>query len=119
MKNLFAIILFLLTATNAWSQSTIALWNYDNITGTPATPIANVGSGTSLKIGSFVGASAATGMDPLLNDGCGSQNGLNPGAWAFTATPGLTNESSGVQYNASTVGYSNICLLYTSPSPRD
>jgi hypothetical protein len=116
MKNLFAIISLLLIATNAWSQSTIALWNYDGITGTPATPTANVGSGTSLKIGSFVVASAATGMDPLLNDGCGSQNGLNPGAWAFTATPGLTNESSGVQYNASTVGYSNIVFTWDQRS---
>lgn len=54
MKNLFAIISLLLIATNAWSQSTIALWNYDGITGTPATPVANVGSGTSLKIGSLL-----------------------------------------------------------------
>ena len=116
MKNLFAIILLLITATNAWSQSTIALWNYDNITGTPATPIANVGSGTSLKIGSFVVTTAATGMDPVLNDGCGSQNGVNPGAWAFTATPGATNESSGVQYNTSTVGYSNIVFTWDQRS---
>ena len=118
MKNLFAIISLLLIATNAWSQSTIALWNYDNIiTGSsPATPIANVGSGTSSKIGSFVVAAAATGMDPLINDGCGSQNGVNPGAWAFTANPGATNESSGVQYNASTVGYSNIVFTWDQRS---
>ena len=116
MKNLFAIISLLLIATNAWSQSTIALWNYDGITGTPATPTANVGSGTSLKIGSFVVTSAATGMDPVLNDGCGSQNGVNPGAWAFTATPGATNESSGVQYNASTVGHSNIVFTWDQRS---
>ena len=116
MKNLFATILLLLIATNAWSQSTIALWNYDNITGTPASPIANVGSGTSSKIGSFVVAAAATGMDPLINDGCGSQNGVNPGAWAFTANPGATNESSGVQYNTSTVGYSNIVFTWDQRS---
>ena len=116
MKNLFAIISLLLIATNAWSQSTIALWNYDGITGTPATPLANVGTGTSLKIGSFVVTSAATGMDPVLNDGCGSQNGVNPGAWAFTATPGATNESSGVQYNASTVGHSNIVFTWDQRS---
>jgi hypothetical protein len=116
MKNLFAIISLLLIATNAWSQSTIALWNYDGITGTPATPLANVGNGTSLKIGSFVVTSAATGMDPVLNDGCGSQNGVNPGAWAFTATPGATNESSGVQYNASTVGHSNIVFTWDQRS---
>ena len=116
MKNLFAIISLLLIATSAWSQSTIALWNYDGITGTPATPTANVGSGTSLKIGSFVVATAATGMDPVLNDGCGTQNGVNPGAWAFTANPGATNESSGVQYNASTVGYSNIVFTWDQRS---
>jgi 2',3'-cyclic-nucleotide 2'-phosphodiesterase (5'-nucleotidase family) len=116
MKNLFTIISLLLIATNAWSQSTIALWNYDGITGTPATPTANVGSGTSLKIGSFVVASAATGMDPFINDGCGTQNGVNPGAWAITANPGLTNESSGVQFSASTVGYSNIVFTWDQRS---
>ncbi len=90
----------------------IALWNYNSISGSPANPVADVGVGSSLVIGSFVVASAATGMDPIINNGCGSQNGTNPGAWSFTANPGSTNESSGVQYNASTVGFQNILFTW-------
>ncbi len=90
------------------AQATIAGWNYDAITGQPTSPIADVGTGSSSIIGSLAIANAATGMHPTTNNGCGAQNGNNPGAWAFTANPGATNESSGVQYSASTVGYQGI-----------
>ena len=90
------------------AQSQIALWNYNTIIGAPTTYNADLGVGTSSIVGTLTVASAATGMDPIINNGCGAQNGLNPGAWAFTAAPGLTNESNGVQYNVSTVGYQNI-----------
>ena len=90
------------------AQSQIALWNYNTIVGSPTTYNADLGVGTSSIVGTLTVATAATGMDPIINNGCGAQNGLNPGAWAFTAVPGLTNESNGVQYNVSTVGYQNI-----------
>ena len=90
------------------AQSQIALWNYNTIIGSPTTYNADLGVGTSSIVGTLTVAAAATGMDPIINNGCGAQNGLNPGAWAFTAAPGLTNESNGVQYNVSTVGYQNI-----------
>ena len=90
------------------AQSQIALWNYNTIIGSPTTYNADLGAGTSSIVGTLTVAAAATGMDPIINNGCGAQNGLNPGAWAFTAAPGLTNESNGVQYNVSTVGYQNI-----------
>ena len=90
------------------AQSQIALWNYNTIVGSPTTYNADLGVGTSSIVGTLTVAAAATGMDPIINNGCGAQNGLNPGAWAFTAAPGLTNESNGVQYNVSTVGYQNI-----------
>ena len=90
------------------AQSQIALWNYNTIIGSPTTYNADLGVGTSSIVGSLTVTSAATGMDPIINNGCGAQNGLNPGAWAFTAAPGLANESNGVQYNVSTVGYQNI-----------
>jgi len=90
------------------AQSQIALWNYNTIVGSPTTYNADLGVGTSSIVGTLTIATAATGMDPIINNGCGTQNGLNPGAWAFTAVPGLTNESNGVQYNVSTVGYQNI-----------
>ena len=108
MKNfLFLLITFGVTLVG-FTQSTVAIWNYNTITGAPASPAADLGTGSSQVVGSMVVATAATGMDPVINNGCGTQNGLNPGAWAFTATPGATNESSGVQYTASTVGYQNI-----------
>ena len=110
-KILFLLISFGLTLVG-FTQSTVALWNYNTITGAPASPAADIGTGSSQVIGSMVVATAATGMDPVINNGCGAQNGLNPGAWAFTATPGLTNESSGVQYNASTVGIQNILFTW-------
>jgi len=112
MKNfLFFLITFGITLVG-FTQSTVALWNYNTITGAPASPAADIGTGSSQVIGSMVVATAATGMDPVINNGCGTQNGLNPGAWAFTATPGLTNESSGVQYNASTIGIQNILFTW-------
>ncbi|MCF8408470.1 MAG: choice-of-anchor I family protein [Crocinitomicaceae bacterium] len=112
MKNfLFLLITFGFTLVG-FTQSTVALWNYNTIVGAPASPTADIGTGSSQVIGSMVVATAATGMDPVINNGCGAQNGLSPGAWAFTATPGLTNESSGVQYNASTVGIQNILFTW-------
>ncbi|MEY3084242.1 MAG: hypothetical protein RL037_422, partial [Bacteroidota bacterium] len=108
MKYLLVTLFTLSTLLLLQAQNILALWNYNSITGTPASPVADLGTGSSQVVGSMVVATAATGMDPLINNGCGTQNGLNPGAWAFTATPGLTNESSGVQYTASTVGSQNI-----------
>jgi len=112
MKKRILICGFLSVITASFSQNTIALWNYNSITGAPANPIADVGNGTSSAVGSMVVATAATGMDPLINNGCGAQNGTNPGAWSFTANPGATNESSGVQYNVSTLGYQNILFTW-------
>ena len=105
-KLLFTFTSILLSTMVAQSQ--IALWNYNTIIGSPTTYNADLGVGTSSIVGTLTITSAATGMDPIINNGCGAQNGLNPGAWAFTAAPGLTNESNGVQYNVSTVGYQNI-----------
>jgi hypothetical protein len=108
MKSFFLLIIVLFVSSKFCSQNEIALWNYNTIVGAPTAPISDFGTGTSSIVGTIVATTAATGMDPLINNGCGAQNGLNPGAWSFTATPGLTNESNGVQYTASTVGYQNI-----------
>jgi hypothetical protein len=112
MKRIVYLFLGLVVSTSLFSQNTIALWNYNSITGTPAAPTADIGTGTSQVVGSLVVTNANTGMDPIINNGCGAQNGTNPGAWSFTANPGTTNESSGVQYNASTVGYQNILFTW-------
>lgn len=112
MKIKYAFILLAFAITPAKAQNIIALWNYNTIVGTPAAPVADIGTGTSNVVGSMVVASAATGMDPIINNGCGAQNGSNPGAWSFTASPGISNESSGVQYMASTVGNANISFTW-------
>ena len=52
----------------------------------------------------------ATGMNPA-GSGCGGQtSGTN--AWAITSNPGSTNESSGGQFNVSTVGYGSIIVQW-------
>jgi hypothetical protein len=114
--NILIIILSTLSTISLNAQSHIALWNYNTIVGSPTAPVADLGSGTSSIVGSLVVAPAATGMDPIINNGCGTQNGVNPGAWAFTASPGATNESSGVQYNVSTVGFQNIFFTWDQRS---
>ena len=101
MNKLLQVLILSSLSFGFQAQNILALWNYNSITGSPAAPLADIGVGTSNVVGSMVVTSAATGMDPILNNGCGSQNGTNPGAWAFTANPGATNESSGVQYMAS------------------
>ena len=112
MKIKYVFILLAFAITPAKAQNIIALWNYNTIVGTPAAPVADVGTGTSNVVGSLVVAPAATGMDPIINNGCGAQNGSNPGAWSFSANPGVSNESSGVQYMASTVGNANISFTW-------
>jgi|688.fasta_scaffold50780_2 hypothetical protein len=116
MNKLAHVLIFSLLTFVSQAQNILALWNYNTITGSPAAPIADVGVGTSNVVGSMVVAAAATGMDPILNNGCGSQNGTNPGAWAFSANPGATNESSGVQYMASTAGSYNIKFTWDQRS---
>ncbi len=116
MKSILTLVIINFFLTSAYAQSSIAIWNYNAIVGAPTSPVADIGTGTSSIVGSLVVASAATGMDPIIGNGCGSQNGLNPGAWAFTASPGLTNESSGVQYNVSTVGFQNIFFTWDQRS---
>lgn len=112
MKKVVLSFIYLSIAYASFAQNTIALWNYNTITGAPTNPLADVGTGTSQVVGSMVVVTAATGMDPVINNGCGAQNGTNPGAWSFTANPGASNESSGVQYNASTVGSQNILFTW-------
>lgn len=105
---IFTVFLLLFGQSHLQAQSYIGVWNYNSISGAPTTTIADIGNGNSSIVGSLVATSAGTGMDPIINNGCGAQNGTNPGAWSFTANPGATNESSGVQFMSSTVGFQNI-----------
>ena len=116
-KFLFPLVIFTFFLENEIiAQNLIAVWNYNSITGAPTSPIADIGTGTSSVVGSMVVSTAATGMDPMINNGCGIQNGTNPGAWSFSANPGASNESSGVQYMVSTVGSHNIAFSWDQRS---
>ncbi len=85
----------------------ITVWTYEPLQGAAATPTPNIGSGSSAVVGSMTGASTATGS----STGCAQTTGNT--AWAIgTANPGTTNESSGVEYRTSTVGYSDITFSY-------
>jgi len=109
MKIKYAFILLVFVITSAKAQNTIALWNYNSISAAAVlTTSADVGTGVGTIVGSLSASANNTGMDPIINNGCGTQNGTAPGAWSFTANPGAANQSSGVQYMASTVGNYNI-----------
>ncbi|MBK9147270.1 MAG: choice-of-anchor I family protein [Flavobacteriales bacterium] len=84
----------------------IAVWTYEPLQGTATAPTPNTGTGSSAVVGSMTGATTATGS----TTGCAQVSGTT--AWAIgTATPG-TNESSGVEFRTSTVGYENITFSY-------
>ncbi|MGV3636608.1 MAG: choice-of-anchor I family protein, partial [Flavobacteriales bacterium] len=85
----------------------IAVWTYEPLQGTATAPTPNIGTGSSAVVGSMTGATTATGSAT----GCAQTTGNT--AWAIgTANPGTTNESSGVEYRTSTVGYSDITFSY-------
>lgn len=101
--------LFLLGVSIFWGQSTITSWGFEGgspLLGGNNTPSPTSGAGTTSIVGSMTGGGVATGMNTI--SGCGVQiSGTN--AWAIaTANPGSSNESSGVRFNASTLGYENI-----------
>lgn len=101
-----------LMAFSAVAQTVdIARWTYEPLQGTNTNPTPNIGSGTSEVVGAMTGAGTATGMNPD-GSGCGSQTSGTT-AWAIgTASPGTSNESSGVQWNISTVGYKDLSFTW-------
>ena len=106
MNKLFTLLIFLFAIlSKGFSQTTFTQWIYEPLNGTAANPTPNTGSGTSALFGSMITPSTATGM---TGTGCGAQT-TGALAWAIgTANPGTTNESSGVQFNTSTSGYTGI-----------
>jgi len=89
------------------AQVDIARWDFE--TGSPlaggnTTPSPTTGVGTAQKVGSMSGESVATGT---INS-CTGSNSTGTQAWQIAiANPG-TIESSGVQFNVSTVGFETI-----------
>lgn len=88
----------------------IANWTFEPLQGTSSNPTPNIGTGSSNIVGSMTGLGTATGMNTAT--GCGTQTSGTT-AWAIgTANPGASNESSGSQFNTSTVGYENIVFSW-------
>jgi hypothetical protein len=86
------------------------IWTFEPLLGTNANPTANTGNGTASVIGSMTTPGTATGMNTTT--GCGAQI-TGTLAWAIgVANPGATNESSGVQFLASTQGETNIVFQF-------
>jgi len=105
----FWVMLLMLAPGFAISQTTISQWTFEPLQGTNANPTPNTGSGTASLVGSMTGITTATGM---TGTGCGAQTSGTT-AWAIgTANPGTTNESSGAQFNVSTVGRSGIIVQW-------
>ncbi|NHM07350.1 lipoprotein LpqH [Flavobacterium sp. CYK-4] len=106
-----ALYLFVCWLVGVAANAQIASWTYEPLQGTLDNPTANVGTGTSALInlgGGTITTGTATGM---AGTGCGPQSGVT--AWALNPfDAGSTNESNGVQFNASTVGYQNITFTW-------
>ncbi len=103
----------LLIYSNANSQ--ITSWSFDPFLGTVNNPTPNTGPGSAAVVnlgGGTVTPGSRTGMSPSsLAAGCGVQDGIT--AWALEPfDPGTSNESTGVQFNSSTVGYQNITFTW-------
>ena len=94
---------------NLMGQTTISQWTYEPLQGTTSNPTPNVGSGSSAIVGSMTVPTTGTGMNTV--SGCGAQS-TGTTAWAMTSGPGTSNESSGVQYNVSTVGFESVFVRW-------
>lgn len=105
----FLILAFaIFTVTSVFSQQTIAVWTFENnpLSGSNNNPLPETGTGTASIVGSMGSPDRGTGS----TTGCSQVS--NTGAWQIgSATPG-NNESSGVQFNVSTIGYNDIVLSY-------
>lgn len=109
MNKKFHLILFVAASMLASAQyTTITSWTFEGLSGVDSiSPPPSTGSGTAGIFGSFNSRSFATGS----NTGCAQTTGTN--AWQIGgANPGASNESSGVQFMVSTLGFSNIKISF-------
>jgi hypothetical protein len=104
---IFQHIIFFITFQSNAQVADITRWTFisNPFLVASSTPGPEFGIGSSGLVGSMTGATNATGPDT----GCNGNNESGSRSWQIgTANPGTTNESSGVQFKASTVGYENI-----------
>ncbi|NBV92827.1 MAG: hypothetical protein EBR91_11785, partial [Flavobacteriia bacterium] len=72
MKIKYVFILLAFAITPAKAQNIIALWNYNSISAAAVlTTSADVGTGVGTIVGSLSASANNTGMDPIINNGCG------------------------------------------------
>lgn len=94
--------LLLLAMPSLFAQTIITQWDFESSITSPST-----GTGTNALVGSMTGPASGTGS----TTGCVQQTGT--GAWQIgTANPGVAEETSGVEFRASTVGFTNIIFEY-------
>ncbi|HMM12293.1 MAG TPA: hypothetical protein PKE03_09405 [Bacteroidales bacterium] len=94
-----------LDVSGAVIAPSFTFWDF-NSTFTATSPEPTTGTGTASVVGSMTGPGSATGTTA----GCSQTTG---NAWAIgTASPGATNESSGVQFMVPTTGRENIWMMY-------
>ena len=100
---------FLVTVTNSNAQ--IASWSYDMLIGATNAPTSNTGSGTSSIVSDVTQFPNNSFQGRTAGSGCGAPDaGFSWGFFPFN--PGTNTESNGIQYNTSTVGYTNITLAW-------
>lgn len=111
-KNLFFVFGFLFFIINSEAQI-ITSWTFEPFSNPAASPLPTSGVGTASVVnlgGGTITPGSATGM---AGTGCGAQSGTATGAWALNPfDPGTTNETNGVQFNSSTVGYQAITFTW-------
>lgn len=102
----------LATASAATSAATITQWNFNSATPDNATSTGlntpSIGSGTLSLIGGVTSPSFNSGVgssDPAASDNSGFQT-------TTYAAQGAGNKTRGVNFNVSTVGFSNVAIAY-------
>lgn len=111
MLKLLLAACFIISALLSVKADIIAQWNFNSVpadghpnTGTTAP---SIGSGTGLSVGGVTeGFSSGSTNDPASS--------TDDSGWEITDYPAkeTSNKTAGVQFNASTVGYSNIVVRW-------
>ncbi|HEU4470634.1 MAG TPA: choice-of-anchor I family protein [Flavisolibacter sp.] len=121
---LFTLLLFF-TAYFSSAQTTIAQWNFNSTTPDANTASGSTapsaGAGTILTVGGTTASFASGASNGGSSDPSG---GTDNSGWGITGWPaqGLAERTAGIQFNASTAGYTDIRisfdLRHSNTSPR-
>jgi len=113
-----AAVVALLFSSNAWSQATIAQWNFNgadntSVPGGVSSPTPSLGAGSAQLVALTLAATFASGnstMGTLETETTSPPNF----AWNSTGYPalGAPDKTSGVQFNVSTVNQAGIIFKY-------